>query len=487
MSLKKIYRITSLFILFLILSSSMMQQSGSKAKIKFLIGKAEVQSQEQVNWRDAKINMPIVAGDRIRTTLNSRVELEMPDGSIIKVNENSTFDVKELKTAETDREDKMSFTLWAGNIWAQFKKVVSSRQVREIESPSAVVAIRGTILGIDVDQEQTTTVRVFEGSVSVLSKEIEGEVIVGMNQESTVRRGTAPTSPQMFQPDQESQEEGQRFPFRINTTQLQFTDPAVLLAGVPVNGRTLPGSMVTANGIPLTVDGSGNFSGRVRVQEGLNEILFEAKLNDRKKTTNLRLFVNTKKPVVKLSKPIVAGFLNRRDYSLSGAVFDLTPKDKVKVFLNDELVTEVFGRGSFNRTIILNEGKNEIKIRAEDLSGNVYETAEQIFLDTVKPIITITEPPQQVASRFEPPRPPDQNLSAAAVRYTQQIRGLVIDPEPSSKIKRIAINGKEVKPNSDGSFETEIEIGKGENRLSIYAEDIAGNIARDNSRVIWVR
>jgi hypothetical protein len=54
-------------------------------------------------------------------------------------------------------------------------------------------------------------------------------------------------------------------------------------------------------------------------------------------------------------------------------------------------------------------------------------------------------------------------------------------------LKRVTINGKEIKPNPDGTFETEIALERGENRLSFYAEDLAGNISRDNSRVIWVR
>ena len=48
------------------------------------------------------------------------------------------------------------------------------------------------------------------------------------------------------------------------------------------------------------------------------------------------------------------------------------------------------------------------------------------------------------------------------------------------------INGKEIQPNSDGSFETEIALERGETRLQIVAEDMAGNITRDNSRRIIV-
>jgi len=304
----RVKQVVVLLICFIFISSFLPMQSKKDAMIKFLIGKAEVLSKNQTDWRNARLNMAIRSGDRIKTLLNARVELEMPDGSVIKVNENSIFDVKEIKTVEEDKEDKLSFTLWAGNIWAKFKKVVNTRQSRQIDSPSAVVAIRGTILDMNVDQDQTTKVRVFEGSVSVLSKDAPGEVIVETNQESTVRKGRAPTSPQRFTSDQsQDAQTGQGFVFQVNTSKLQFIDPAVLLAGVPVSGRVVPGAMVFANGAPLSVNSNGNFLGRVNVQEGLNEINFEAQLGDRKKTNNLRLYVKTKKPESRLSKPIVAG------------------------------------------------------------------------------------------------------------------------------------------------------------------------------------
>jgi hypothetical protein len=61
---------------------------------------------------------------------------------------------------------------------------------------------------------------------------------------------------------------------------------------------------------------------------------------------------------------------------------------------------------------------------------------------------------------------------------------VVLDPEPSSGIKRVVINGKEIKPNSDGSFDTTIPLQRGENRLTFMVEDLAGNILRDNSKTV---
>jgi uncharacterized protein YfaP (DUF2135 family) len=480
----KLKQLSVFLLLIFIILSVLLAQDEKNASVKFVIGKTKILPNQKTNWQDAKLNMAIKKGDRIKTYLNARIELEMPDGSIIKINENTIFDIKEIKFDEDKNEDEMSFTLWAGNIWAKFKKIVSTRQKREIESPSAVVAIRGTTLEIDVDQNQTTRVRVSEGQVAVTSKDVGGQVIVRSNQESTVEKGKDPTQPSTFsQPNGDEPEAD--FVFEVNTAKLQFTDPAVLMAGVSIRGRVTPGYIVAADGNPLNVDQNGNFSGRVKVQEGVNEVSVTAQKDGQSHKKEVKFLVNTKRPELRLSKPIVAGFNNRRDYSLSGAVFDYTPKDRIKVFINDQFVKEVVGRGSFNRTIILNEGKNEIKITAVDISKNKTEIAEHIFLDTMKPIITITQPVKRKKLLLTPPLgPPDQDVSAE--RFRQQIRGLIIDPEPSSGIKRITINGKEIQPNSDGSFETTIVLKRGENHLSFYAEDLAGNISRDNTRTVLV-
>ncbi len=467
----------------------------NNARVKFLIGKVQLMGKGKTSWKPVRLNQPVFSGDRIKTNLSSRMELEMPDGSVIKIHENTFFDVTSIKTKDSNNEDSQSFTLWAGNIWASFKKVVSTRQTRQIESPSAVVAIRGTTLEMGVDPNERTLIRVLEGQVSVRSKDVAGEVMVGSNQESTVEKGKAPTPPKTSSAPDESGNQSQSgdLILKVKPEKLQFSDPAVLTAGIPVSGQVTIGGTVLANGSPLTIQPNGSFRGRVQVQEGINEIKFLAKLADNETIQTLRVIVNTRRPEIRLSQPLVAGFTNRRDYSLSGAVFDATPKDKIKVFINKELVTEVLGQGTFNRTIILNEGRNDIQIAAVDFSKNITSVAERIFLDTVKPIFTVMEPAQPVYIRLEPPRPPDQNYSFTKERFIQIIRGLVIDPAPSSRIKRIMVNGKEIQPRSDGSFETEIMVLRGsadkkiENRLSFYVEDMAGNITRDNSRVIIVR
>ncbi len=486
------------FLILLILFSGILAQPAkrSSAKIKFLVGTVKLLHKGKIHWNTAHFNDRVYQGDRIRTELNARVELQMPDGSVIKINENSVFDVKEIKTPKIEHADKMSFTLWVGSLFAKFQKIIEQRQSRVIESPSAVIAVRGTQFDVEVDRNQTTTVRVYEGRVSFRSKQAPGEVFVSSNQESKVEKGKPPQPPKPFKPKRGGGV-GAALPkgqwLKINLSQFQFTDPALLSAGLPLRGRTIPGARITANGIPLNVGSSGIFTGRVPVNEGLNVITVLAELQGKRQKQIVRVLINTYKPKIKLARPLTNMYTNRRDYSLSGAVFDRTPGDRIKLYINGELVTEVTGQGSFNRTIILKEGKNTIHVVAEDISGNRTEYAEQIFLDTVKPILTVTEPAQPVYVRFEPPRPPDNNTPFTEQRFRQVIRGIVIDPQPSSGIKRVLVNGQEIRPNNDGSFEATIFLKRAapgrrsENRLSFVVEDMAGNILRDNSRVIIIQ
>lgn len=493
----RITRFLGLIILGLALSSFIQSGQRSAAKVKFMLGTVELMRQGQTSWQKVRFHQKVYEGDRLRTALNSRVELQMPDGSVIKINENSMFDVKEIKTAENEQSDRQSFTLWVGSLFAKFQKIVEQRQSREIETPSAVVAVRGTEFDLQVDRQQTTVVRVYDGKVSLRSKTVSGEVLVGVNQESKVERGKPPTPPRNFTPPSQGEQQDtgtrQALFLKFDLKKFQITEPALVAGGLLLSGRTLPGASIMVNGLPLTVSANGLFKGRVPVQEGLNVLNVQVEFKGKRKQQTVRLLVNTQKPKIKLARPLTSAFTNRRDYSLSGAVFDQTPGDRVKVYINDEFITEVIGQGSFNRTIILSEGPNTIRVVAEDLSGNRTVVAEKIFLDTVKPILTVTEPAQPVFVRFEPPRPPGEKINFGEEKFVQTIRGVVIDPEPSSGIKRVIVNGQEIKPNNDGSFEAKIFLKRAvrgrkvDNRLSFIVEDLAGNILRDNSRVIIVQ
>lgn len=70
----------------------------------------------------------------------------------------------------------------------------------EIDTPTATIGVKGTILAVEPDRSGDTTVWVEEGVVEVTSK-AGGTVEVSAGYVTTVRRGAPPTDPAPFDPE----------------------------------------------------------------------------------------------------------------------------------------------------------------------------------------------------------------------------------------------------------------------------------------------
>jgi hypothetical protein len=87
-------------------------------KVIFVIGTVDVQ-RTNGNWEKVNLNSTVYTGDRIRTRLQSRCEVELPDESTLEIEENTVFEVKEI---EQEESKEYSFFLWLGEVTAKFKK-----------------------------------------------------------------------------------------------------------------------------------------------------------------------------------------------------------------------------------------------------------------------------------------------------------------------------------------------------------------------------
>jgi len=136
-------------------------------RINFLLGKSgdvSVHHSASTNWIPAKYKMSVFAGDQIKTEAESRCEVKLSDGSVIRIGEESLFDFEKANLAENKRQ--FSGTLKRGSIWATIKKLLWGKQESfAIKSPTAVCAVRGTIYRMDADS--TTRVAVYDGQVDV--------------------------------------------------------------------------------------------------------------------------------------------------------------------------------------------------------------------------------------------------------------------------------------------------------------------------------
>ncbi len=148
------------------LSSTYSPYPPALGKINFLLGKAgEVRVQHTAGneWSPAALQMPVREGDKIQTQTESRCEIKLSDGSLIRIGEKSMFDFETSRAAKDARQFNASVSY--GKIWANILSLFGTKEKFEIKSPTAVCAIRGTIYSIAADS--TTRVAVYDGQVDV--------------------------------------------------------------------------------------------------------------------------------------------------------------------------------------------------------------------------------------------------------------------------------------------------------------------------------
>lgn len=134
--------------------------------ISFLIGAptdVRLQHQDSAVWYTAKLRMEVKNGDVIRTEKESRCEVKLNDGSIIRIGEETTFDFTDAIISSASK--KVSSKLKRGKIWANLRRFIGKKDRFRILAPTAVCAVRGTIYRMDADS--TTRVAVYDGEVDI--------------------------------------------------------------------------------------------------------------------------------------------------------------------------------------------------------------------------------------------------------------------------------------------------------------------------------
>jgi len=163
--------------------------SGELGEIK---GTVEILKDGETEWSPAVSEMPVQLKDRLKAAENSSYNLELDDGSVIFIGENTEASVEMLELTKESHNSKIS--LWFGKIIANISKSKNTKM--EVHSPTAIVAVRGTEFAVE-SNAQKTDVGVFDGEVGVRNTEGETieEVMVKPDEETSVQKGTRPSPP----------------------------------------------------------------------------------------------------------------------------------------------------------------------------------------------------------------------------------------------------------------------------------------------------
>lgn len=138
-----------------------------EAKITALKGKVHVVCPEQKGVRYLKTNDLIQAGCDVTTDADSRVELLLPDKSIVRFAEKTTFKLISADVSD-DGSRSVGISVGVGKIWMNVRKSLHGGKDKfDVSCQNAVAGVRGTVYRMDVETDQSALVKVYEGEVNV--------------------------------------------------------------------------------------------------------------------------------------------------------------------------------------------------------------------------------------------------------------------------------------------------------------------------------
>ncbi len=167
--------------LFLMISSYGVSGGGEtvptrdRAKVTFLEGKVEVLARGESIWTPLKVGHLLSREDEVRTGEKSRIEIQLPDQSLLRFDQRTTFKMKAVLFGSADGSREIKIEMGAGKTWANVRKAFGPKKTFEVASANAVAGVRDTVWRMTVEEDKSTLIRVYEGSVEVYNPFVKSD------------------------------------------------------------------------------------------------------------------------------------------------------------------------------------------------------------------------------------------------------------------------------------------------------------------------
>lgn len=153
-----------LIVIFVLLAQSLflVQRIAQAGEVK---GKVEV-ARRGGDFSPLKSGQTVIVGDEVRTGQDGIAEFTWADKTRWRVMPNSRLTIKKAIVNSVKKAEISQFRLDAGKVFIRIVKSFAPGSSFEVETPTAVAAVRGTVFSVEVAGNQTK-VGVYKGAVKV--------------------------------------------------------------------------------------------------------------------------------------------------------------------------------------------------------------------------------------------------------------------------------------------------------------------------------
>ncbi len=151
------------------------------------------------NWENVEGQVSLKAGDWVKTSSQGRAVIKFFEGSSTEIEPDTIVCIEEL-LATVEGSTTISLNQQVGVTWSHVAKLFDPASSFEINTSTAAAVVRGTLIGIGIDEDGTLDVKVFDGAASVVA---QGQaVLVNAGYQTTVKQGEPPPPPLEIPPPQ---------------------------------------------------------------------------------------------------------------------------------------------------------------------------------------------------------------------------------------------------------------------------------------------
>jgi hypothetical protein len=161
-------------------ATSAAPRSAQISEVKSDVTKRET---ETVDWQSAAEGDEVNAGGGVRTGDESRVRIDISDGTIVRIAPNTEFTLLELSPTETDPITRLQME--AGKVFVWVTKALGLGTF-EIETPSGVATVRGSLMSAEYDDVTGRfLITCLEGECRLAVGEVFTDLVEGQQTEVT--------------------------------------------------------------------------------------------------------------------------------------------------------------------------------------------------------------------------------------------------------------------------------------------------------------
>jgi hypothetical protein len=143
--------------------------AGNEAVVTAIEGSARVFTKDKTAGRSLKKGDRLKKEHEVRVGEKSRIEIRFPDGTIMRLSEKSRLAMNEVQYDGKTENKNVKVNLSGGKLWAKVKKLVTPDSSVEVKTVNAVAGVRGTVYRVNVEEDNSAMVKVYDGSVYVAS------------------------------------------------------------------------------------------------------------------------------------------------------------------------------------------------------------------------------------------------------------------------------------------------------------------------------